>query len=56
VTRKIGTPEAPVAILTSSPARFFLRQMIESNLPNAQVLAHGEVPPGVKVVSLGLVQ
>jgi flagellar biosynthesis protein FlhA len=56
VTRKIGMPEAPVAILTSSPARFFLRQMIESNLPNAQVLAHGEVPPGVKVVSLGLVQ
>jgi flagellar biosynthesis component FlhA len=45
-----------VAILASSPARFFLRQMLEPGLPNAQMLSHGEVPPGVRVVSLGLIQ
>jgi flagellar biosynthesis protein FlhA len=56
VARKVGAPEAPVALLISSPARFFLRQMIESTLPNVHVLAHGEVPAGVKVISLGQIQ
>ena len=43
-------------MLTSSGARFFVRQIVESDFPNAVVLSHGEVPPGVKVVSLGLAQ
>jgi flagellar biosynthesis protein FlhA len=55
-TRKIGSPVSPAAILSSSPTRFFLRQMLEAALPNVQVLSHGEIPPGIKVVSLGLIQ
>ncbi len=53
---KLGASAAPVAVLTSSGARYFLRQIAETALPSVAFLAHSEVPPGVKVVSLGVVQ
>jgi flagellar biosynthesis protein FlhA len=56
IGRKVGTPDTPVVLLASSPARYFLRQMLEPVLRNVHVLGHGEVPAGVRVVSLGLVQ
>jgi flagellar biosynthesis protein FlhA len=43
-------------LLTSSGARFFVRQMLEANYPQATVLSHGEIPPGVRVVSLGVLR
>ena len=55
IGRAVGKPDAPAIVLASSPARFFLRQMVEPSLRNVQVLAHGEVPPGIKVVSLGVI-
>ena len=55
IGRAIGKPDAPVVLLASSPARFFLRQMVEPALRNVQVLAHGEVPSGVRVISLGVI-
>lgn len=55
IARAVGKPDAPAIVLASSPARFFLRQMLEPSLRNVQVLAHGEVPPGIKVVSLGVI-
>jgi flagellar biosynthesis protein FlhA len=56
VTRTAGSNDAPMAVVTSSSARFYLRQMIEAQIPNLAVLSHNEIPSGVKVVSLGLIQ
>jgi len=52
----VGAADAPVAALTSTSARYFLRQIVESSLPNVAVLSHNEIPAGVRVVSLGLIQ
>ncbi|HTT65330.1 MAG TPA: flagellar biosynthesis protein FlhA [Bryobacteraceae bacterium] len=54
-SRKLGTPDAPVAAVTSSGARYFLHQILEASVPNLCLVSHNEVPPGVKVVSLGVI-
>ncbi|HEX5430872.1 MAG TPA: flagellar biosynthesis protein FlhA, partial [Bryobacteraceae bacterium] len=54
--RAIGAADSPVAAITSSASRYFLRQTIEAALPNASVLSHNEIPSGVRVVSLGVIQ
>ncbi len=56
ITRAVGAVETPTAMMTTSAARFFLRQMIEGTLPNLAVLSHNEVPSGMRVVSIGIVQ
>jgi flagellar biosynthesis protein FlhA len=56
IEQKIGTPETPVATVTSSGARHFLRQIAEASRANVIFLSHNEVPAEVKVVSQGLVQ
>jgi flagellar biosynthesis protein FlhA len=56
IESKVGTAGAPVVAVTSSGARYFLRQVVESSLPNLFFLAHSEVPAGVKVLSLGVIQ
>jgi flagellar biosynthesis protein FlhA len=56
IRRVAGNPEAPTAAIASSGARPFLRQLAESSLPNLYFISHSEIPPGVKVVSLGVVQ
>jgi flagellar biosynthesis protein FlhA len=56
VTRTVGAADVPVAMVTSSSSRPYFRQLIEGPLPNLTVLSHNEIPPGVRVVSLGLVQ
>ncbi len=56
IRQAVGTPEGPAAIVVGSGARYFLRQMLEQSIPNLHVLAHGEIPPGVRVVSLKLIQ
>ncbi len=50
---RVSSPETPVVTITSSGARYFLRQMAESTLPNLFFLAHNEVPPGLRVQSQG---
>jgi flagellar biosynthesis protein FlhA len=50
----IGAADGPAVVLTGSGTRYFLRQLTESALPNLTVLSHSEIPPGVKVVSLGV--
>ena len=52
---KLGSPDAPVVAISSSAARYFLRQMVESAMPSLFFLAHNEVPSGVRVVSLGVI-
>jgi flagellar biosynthesis protein FlhA len=50
-----GPAETPGVLLTSSGARFFVRQITESIIPNLTVLSHNEIPPGNRIVSLGAV-
>jgi flagellar biosynthesis protein FlhA len=55
-SRTIGQPEAPVVAITSSAARYFLRQIVEPSIWNLFFLSHNEIPAGVKVQSLGVIQ
>ena len=54
VARISPSPDAPAVLLTGSEIRFFVRQLTEAALVNVTVIAHGEVPPGVRAVSLGM--
>jgi flagellar biosynthesis protein FlhA len=56
VARVAGSGDSPMAVVTSSSARYYLRQMIEGQLPNLSILSHNEIPSGVRVVSMGLIQ
>jgi flagellar biosynthesis protein FlhA len=56
VARAVGAVDTPMAALTSSSARYFLRQILEGTLPNLAILSHNEIPAGVRVVSVGLIQ
>ncbi len=54
--RAVGTPESPVVVITAASCRYFLRQAVESSMPNLFFLGHSEIPAGVKVISLGIIQ
>jgi flagellar biosynthesis protein FlhA len=56
IRRVAGNPESPVAVLASSGSRNFLRQLVEPSIGNLYFLSHSEIPSGVKVVSLGVIQ
>jgi flagellar biosynthesis protein FlhA len=56
VTARAGSPETPVAAITTSGARYFLRQIVEPACGGLFFLAHNEIPPGLKVQSLGNIQ
>jgi flagellar biosynthesis component FlhA len=45
-----------VVAITSTGARYFLRQLTEAAAPNLFFLAHNEVPAGMRVQSLGTVE
>jgi flagellar biosynthesis protein FlhA len=55
MSARVASPEAPVVAITSSGARHFLRQIAETALPNLYFVAHNEVPPGMRVQSLGTI-
>jgi flagellar biosynthesis protein FlhA len=55
IERRVEKPEMPVAVITSSGARYFLRQIVEPSLGNLFFLSHNEVPAGVRVLSLGVI-
>ena len=56
ISSRITSPETAVVAITSSGARYFLRQIVEPSLPNLVFVAHNEVPPGLRVQSLGNIQ
>jgi flagellar biosynthesis protein FlhA len=56
VERSMPRPQAPTVMITGSGSRYFVRQLIENNMPNLFVLSHNEIPPELKVLSLGFVQ
>ncbi|MBI5086273.1 MAG: FHIPEP family type III secretion protein [Acidobacteria bacterium] len=51
-----GAGQAGTVILTGSGPRVFVRQMLEARHPQIAVLSHGEIPPGTRVVSLGVLK
>ncbi|MBK9166025.1 MAG: flagellar biosynthesis protein FlhA [Bryobacterales bacterium] len=53
---RVGSPEGPAVAITTSGGRHFLRQILEPVLPNLAILAHNEIPPSTRVVSLGVIQ
>lgn len=42
-------------LLTSANVRLHLRRLTERLLPNLIVLSHNEIPPNVKVISMGMI-
>jgi flagellar biosynthesis protein FlhA len=54
--RAAGNPPGPAVLLVSSGARYFVRQILEAQFPQITVLSHGEIPPGIRVVSLGILR
>jgi flagellar biosynthesis protein FlhA len=46
---------ASATIVTSPGVRHFLRQIIETTHPSVVVLAHSEIPPGTRLISLGII-
>jgi len=55
ITARVVSPEAATAVITTTGARYFLRQMVEPSLPNLFFIAHNEVPPGLRVQPLGTI-
>ena len=53
-TLDAGGPGSPV-VLCSPNVRMYVRQLLDRFLPNAAILSHSEVPPNVRVVSMGMV-
>jgi flagellar biosynthesis protein FlhA len=53
--RTLERREVATVVVVSSGARYFLRQMLESSLPNVFAISHNEVPAGVKILSLGAI-
>ncbi len=56
VERAIPRPDTPVVLIAGAGSRYFVRQILESTMPNLFVLSHNEVPPELRVISLGMVQ
>jgi flagellar biosynthesis protein FlhA len=55
LAKRLGAPEGPVVVVTSTGARYFLRQLAEGSLRNLYFISHAEIPAGVKVISLGTI-
>ena len=56
IEQKVGSPETPVVAVTSTAARYFLRQIVEASRANVVFLSHNEIPAEVKVMSQGFIQ
>ena len=53
LTRKLERPDTPAIVLTNPGARYFLKQLLETAFPDVAVLSHSELPPEIRVKSLG---
>jgi flagellar biosynthesis protein FlhA len=56
ISQKTGSPETPVAVIASSGARHFLRQMVEPTMRNLFFISNNEVPMEIKIASSGVIQ
>ena len=49
-----GIAASPV-VLCSGNIRMHLRQLLERFMPNVAIISHSEIPPSVRVMSVGMV-
>jgi flagellar biosynthesis protein FlhA len=56
IQRALGAHAHASVIIVGSASRYFLRQITEAAFRGVTVLAQGELPPGLKVVSMGVIQ
>jgi flagellar biosynthesis protein FlhA len=54
-TRKVDKADSAVVVVGGA-SRYFVRQIVETALPNLSVLSHNEIPSEVKVRSRGLIE
>jgi len=47
---------APPVLLCASPARFYLKRLLEPLIPKIVVVSPSEIPPAIPVQSLGSVR
>jgi len=52
-SRRIERPDSSAVVISSPATRYFIKQLLETAFPDVTVLSHSEVPPEVKVKSLG---
>jgi flagellar biosynthesis protein FlhA len=48
--------DSNLAVITSSGSRYFIKQITENALPALAVIAHNEVPSGIRVICLGTIK
>jgi flagellar biosynthesis protein FlhA len=55
ITRKLERPDSSAVVLVNPSIRYFIKQLLETAFPDVTVLSHSEIPPEIKVKSLGWV-
>ncbi len=55
ITRKLERPDSLAVVLVNPSIRYFVKQLLETAFPDVTVLSHSEVPPEIKIKSLGWV-
>jgi flagellar biosynthesis protein FlhA len=55
ITRKLEAPISSAVLLVNPSIRYFVKQLLETAFPDVTVLSHNEVPPEIKIRSLGWV-
>lgn len=55
ITRKLERPDSSAVVLVNPSIRYFVKQLLETAFPDITVLSHSEVPPEIKIKSLGWV-
>lgn len=55
ISKKLDRPDSSAVILTGPSVRYFVKQLLETTFPDIAVLSHSEVPPEIRVKSLGWV-
>src|SRR5277367_2555289 len=53
--RRLERPDSSAVVITSPSSRYFVKQLLETAFPDVTVLSHSEVPPEIKIKSLGWV-
>jgi flagellar biosynthesis protein FlhA len=56
IAAAVGKVDTASVAVTSSGARYFLRQIVEPSNLNLYFVSHNEVPAGTKVMSLGVIR
>ncbi|HVW09497.1 MAG TPA: flagellar biosynthesis protein FlhA [Bryobacteraceae bacterium] len=56
IAQRTGHPEASTVVVTSTGARYFLKQITEPSIRNLVFISHNEIPSDIKIISLGVIE